>query len=157
MNTTIEKPSTGNLLLGVLLTLGLFYAVGMVIHSALGPAPKLPHPVSTNISEPLGDALARIYFDINSAELPSESGGAIQTVKEKAEAEPQRSILISGFHDPSGDPEQNVELAINRALAAKKALVAAGIPAARIKLRPPQEISGNADLQEARRVDLWVQ
>lgn len=106
---------------------------------------------------PLGEPIASIYFDTSKAEVPEEGGGAVQTVKKKALANPRKTILISGYHDPSGDPAKNAELARARAEAVRDALVAAGVPAERIVLRKPEEIPGTEDLQEARRVDIRLQ
>lgn len=105
----------------------------------------------------MGEALASIYFEPGNAELARDSGGAIQKVKEAMEVEADQIVLISGFHDPSGDPAQNQLLARERALSAKAALLLAGVPEERIVLRRPEEIPGTEDMQEARRVDLRVQ
>lgn len=144
-----------SLLVGACLTIGLFGAVALTLRASL--ARPLPVHIGNEVPEPEGEPLARIYFEINSAELPAEAGGPLQTVKEKAEESPRDIVLISGYHDPSGDPEQNAALATQRALAAKAALIAAGVPAERIRVRKPEVIPGDADLQEARRVDIRVQ
>ncbi|MDQ7990056.1 MAG: OmpA family protein [Candidatus Dactylopiibacterium sp.] len=106
---------------------------------------------------PVGDALAAIYFETGSAKVPGEAGGAIQTVKEDAAEAPRKTVLISGFHDPSGDPGRNIELARARAEAVRDALIRAGVPEDRIVLRKPEVIPGTEDLQEARRVDIRLQ
>jgi outer membrane protein OmpA-like peptidoglycan-associated protein len=110
-----------------------------------------------NQGQPRGEPLARIYFESGSAILPDEAGGALQTVKELALAGPAAHILISGFHDPSGDPEQNAQLAKQRAETTRDALIEEGIASERIILRKPQVIPGTQDMQEARRVDIHVQ
>ena len=119
------------------------------------PAPTTP-PATSEIN-PIGEALASIYFEPGNAELARDSGGAIQKVKEAMQTEADQIVLVSGFHDPSGDPEQNQLLARERALSAKAALLLAGVPEERIVLRRPEEIPGTEDMQEARRVDLRVQ
>lgn len=106
---------------------------------------------------PQGEPIASIYFEAGKSEVPDEGGGAIQTVMEKALANPARIILISGYHDPSGDPAKNAELAQGRAEAVRDALVEAGVPADRVVLRKPEEIPGTEDPQEARRVDIRLQ
>lgn len=143
------------LLLGGVVTLCVLGVIGLGISLTQSPHPSAR--LHAEAPEPIGEALARIYFEINSAELPDEAGGAIQSVKEKALAAPKLVVLVSGYHDPSGDPEQNTALARQRALATKLALMAAGIPGERIILRKPEVIPGDADLQEARRVDIRVQ
>ncbi len=124
-----------------------------------GPA-RMPEQVSSPVAaetSPVGEPLASIYFEPGNAGLARDSGGAIQKVKEAMQAEADQIVLISGFHDPSGDPAQNQLLARERALSAKAALLLAGVAEERIILRSPEEIPGTDDLQEARRVDLRVQ
>jgi outer membrane protein OmpA-like peptidoglycan-associated protein len=106
---------------------------------------------------PVGEALLKAYFDVGQAELSGEAATALQAVVDAAMANTSRIVLISGFHDPSGDPAKNAGLARNRALAARDALVAAGVPAERIKLRKPEVTTGTGDAREARRVEFRVQ
>lgn len=144
-----------SLLAGAIITIGLLVTVGLSIDASLRR--PLPVHLGNSIPEPEGEPLARIYFEISSADLPAEAGGPIQTIKEKSDEFPHDIVLISGYHDPSGDPEQNAALATQRALAAKTALIAAGVAAERIRVRKPEVIPGDSDLQEARRVDIRVQ
>ncbi len=60
-------------------------------------------------------------------------------------------VLISGFHDASGDAAHNAELARNRALAVRHALEANGVSPDRLVLDPPIAVAGGV---EARRVDV---
>jgi outer membrane protein OmpA-like peptidoglycan-associated protein len=66
-------------------------------------------------------------------------------------------VLISGFHDASGDPAQNAELAKNRALAVRHALEANGVAPDRLVMSKPAVTTGGGDPKEARRVELRVQ
>ena len=65
-----------------------------------------------------------------------------------------RQIVLSGFHDASGDPAKNAELAKERAKAVRAALQAAGIDAARLALRKPESTTGDGDEKLARRVEV---
>ncbi len=56
--------------------------------------------------------------------------------------------------DSDGDPAKNTELAKARAIAARDALVAAGVKAERIELKAPSDIVGGTDQARARRVDI---
>ena len=143
------------LLLGGLVLLCVLGTIAFGLSTLESATP--PAPVAIEEQALKGEALTSIYFEISSAGLPAESGGAIQIVKERATAAPKLNVLVSGYHDPSGNPEQNAELARQRALATKLALMATGVPAGRIFLRKPQVIPGDADLQEARRVDIHLQ
>ena len=65
-------------------------------------------------------------------------------------------ISVTGFADRSGDVPNNVALAKRRAAAVRDALVAEGIPAERIQLAPPQDVTGTGSDDEARRVEIAV-
>ncbi len=71
----------------------------------------------------------------------------------KAGANP---IDVTGFADRTGNPAANVELAKRRAAAVRDALVAQGIPADRVRLKQPQDVTGPGSEAEARRVELSV-
>ena len=98
----------------------------------------------------------RIYFELGSDAIPAESAAVIATVADTAKAKPGAKVLISGFHDASGDAAVNAELAKNRALVVRDALAAAGLPADSLLMAKPALTTGGADPKEARRVDLLV-
>ena len=107
--------------------------------------------------EPAGEALVMVYFAVGEAVLPADSPDTLAKVK-AALAEKQGAIvLLSGFHDPTGDAASNVELARNRAKAVKQALVAAGVPTEKVLMRKPAVTVGSGTLEEARRVEIRVQ
>jgi YD repeat-containing protein len=60
---------------------------------------------------------------------------------------------LCSFTDRTGNPQANLDLARNRAVAVRDALTAAGVPAARIDMRKPEFVIGGADAS-SRRVDL---
>jgi len=143
------------LLLGGLVFLCVLAVVCFGIHSTETTSASSAIAIA---DQPLkGDAVARIYFEVGSAELPNEAGGAIETVRELASKAPTLNVLIAGYHDPTGDPSRNSELARRRALQTKLELMAVGVPGERVFLRKPEGIPGDADLQEARRVDIHLQ
>lgn len=63
-------------------------------------------------------------------------------------------IDITGYTDRVGSRTTNVELAKRRALAVRDALMAAGIDAARLRLKPPLDVIGSGTDEDARRVDI---
>ena len=65
-------------------------------------------------------------------------------------------IDVTGFADRTGDRSANVELAKRRAVAVRDALIAEGIPADRVRLKPPQEVTGSGSDRDARRVEIAV-
>jgi len=104
-----------------------------------------------------GDATepeARIYFELGSDALPPEASELLVKVADAARAQAGKVVLISGYHDASGDAAKNAELAKNRALAVRHALEANGVAPDHLVMTKPVEMTGGADAREARRVEL---
>jgi outer membrane protein OmpA-like peptidoglycan-associated protein len=107
------------------------------------------------IDAPLvGDKVGALYFAVGDSALPADAGAAIAAIKQAADAAPGRKIVLSGFHDPTGDAVKNAELAKNRARAVRTALQSEGLAPARIVLRKPESTTGDGTNQEARRVEV---
>ncbi|MEI7447857.1 MAG: OmpA family protein, partial [Burkholderiales bacterium] len=96
---------------------------------------------------------AKLYFETGAIALPSDAGTSLAKIVEWAKASPDAKLSISGFHDSTGNPEQNAELAKNRAKIVLDVLTAAGVPADRVTLQKPQQMDGG-DGREARRVEV---
>lgn len=107
--------------------------------------------------EPTGDALVMIYFAVGEAAVPADAGESLDKVKTTLLEKGEAIVLISGFHDETGDAAMNAVLAGNRAKSVKQALVAAGVPAEKVLLRKPAVTLGSGTLEEARRVEIRVQ
>lgn len=101
-----------------------------------------------------GDLVGVLYFDVGEAALPPTAAAEIDKVRQALSAAPKLKVVLSGFHDASGDPAQNAVLARERAKVARDALVAAGIDAGRIALRKPEQTLADGSPQEARRVEM---
>ena len=67
-----------------------------------------------------------------------------------------KKALISGYHDASGDPVMNAELAKQRALAVSELLTAAGVAADMVELRKPEQAQADGPAAEARRVEVTL-
>ena len=65
-------------------------------------------------------------------------------------------ITITGYADRTGNAQANVDLAKQRAVAVRDALVAQGVNPERIRLSPPATVTGTGADDEARRVDIAV-
>lgn len=102
-------------------------------------------------------ALPRIYFEVDSDALPADATAVLAAVADTARANPAAAVLISGYHDATGNPEHNADLAKRRAQAVRHALEANGVPPERLQLAKPQQTTGGADPREARRVELRLQ
>lgn len=102
-------------------------------------------------------ALPRIYFEVDSDALPADATAVLAAVADAARANPAAAVLISGYHDATGNPEHNADLAKRRAQSVRHALEANGVAPERLQLAKPQQTTGGADPREARRVELRLQ
>jgi outer membrane protein OmpA-like peptidoglycan-associated protein len=98
----------------------------------------------------------RVYFEVGSAALPPEASELLVRVADTARASGQ-SVVISGYHDASGDPARNEELAKERAMAVRHALEANGVAPDRLVMAKPALTTGGGDPREARRVELRLE
>ena len=78
---------------------------------------------------------------------------ALNTIAGLAKEGGTGKFAISGFHDASGDPAKNAELAKQRQLAVRDALKAAGIAEERIEMKKPEEMNAGS-AEDARRVEV---
>jgi outer membrane protein OmpA-like peptidoglycan-associated protein len=99
---------------------------------------------------------ANLYFEVDKFDLPADTTAALVPIVEYLNANPTAMAVISGYHDPTGDREHNLELAKNRALAVRDFLMKSGVAEGRFDMAKPIETTGSGDLQEARRVEVSV-
>jgi K(+)-stimulated pyrophosphate-energized sodium pump len=97
-------------------------------------------------------AEAKFLFDSGKADLPANAAESVAKLAAAAKAASGK-LVISGFHDATGDPAKNADLAKQRAVAVRDALKSAGVAEDRIELKKPEQINaGSAD--DARRVEV---
>jgi OOP family OmpA-OmpF porin len=82
-----------------------------------------------------GWATLYIEFDTGKAELRPESQGAINAISELLKQDPKLRISVDGHTDNVGDSAGNRKLSLARAQAVMAAVVAQGIPAARLSAK----------------------
>jgi len=133
------------------------------VPAASTPVPALPE-VSQAIqaSQAAADAasvkveqgVVRFYFASGQAELAAGAADAMTDLVRAAKG--GRTLVISGFHDATGDAVKNAALARQRAVAVREALKAAGVPERQIELKKPEQLIGGSDA-EARRVEISLQ
>jgi len=99
--------------------------------------------------------VVKFYFASGKAELASGATEALTDVVKGAQA--GRRLVISGFHDATGNAAQNAELARQRALAVRAALIVSGVPESQIELKKPEQVTGSGSDAEARRVEITLQ
>ena len=101
-----------------------------------------------------GVVAGTLHFASGSAALGNDAGVVISAIRDVAAADTKRKLLVSGFHEATGDPAKNAELAKERAKTVREALAAAGVDRARIVIRKPEVLVGSSDNAEARRVEV---
>jgi len=100
--------------------------------------------------------VVKFYFDSGKADLPADAKAKIDEIAAKAKS--GGKVVISGYHDSTGNLEQNQALAKQRAFAIRDAVKsAAGIGDERFDMKKPEVTTGGPDNAEARRVEVSVQ
>jgi K(+)-stimulated pyrophosphate-energized sodium pump len=122
----------------------------MVVPVAV-PAPA-PAPAAMPAAVPRPDA-AKIYFESGATAAPADAAAAVAKILEWAKASPDAKIAVSGFHDSTGNAEQNAELARGRAKMVVDLLTSNGIAADRLVMQKPVQMDAG-DGREARRVEV---
>jgi outer membrane protein OmpA-like peptidoglycan-associated protein len=118
---------------------------------AVAPAPAAPAPALA-----AAPGLEKLYFATSSSDVDAASKAKLGKIVEYLKANPAAVVLLSGFHDPSGNKAQNEELALNRARAVRAALGEAGIAKERVEMAKPIETTGGGAPEEARRVEVSI-
>ena len=158
-----EDDDNQNLVLGILFGI-IALVVGLVIGLSVYVTGqnRAPAPVAAVVAEEpeiaeVGEPLVKFYFESGKAELPAGAAEELAKVIAKLNEDPSKLVLLSGYHDETGGAAVNAEVAKDRAVAVKDALVAAGLAAEKVKMRKPAVTLGGADPAEARRVEVRVQ
>jgi outer membrane protein OmpA-like peptidoglycan-associated protein len=170
MSSTDQDPEqrvvAAVLIVTVLLAVGL--ALGIGIHRSRGaspaPAPQAaavveaapapPAATSGDASVVVEDGVVKFYFASGKADL---APGALAALGEAiAAAQAGKQLVLSGYHDATGDPAMNAELAKQRALAVRDALMGAGVADSSLELKKPEVAVGNGNDAEARRVEVVI-
>ena len=124
------------------------------------PSSPVSSPAPSSVAQAASDAasvkveqgVVKFYFASGKADLAAGASEALADVVKGAQA--GRKLVISGFHDATGNAAQNAELAKQRALAVRDALMAAGVAEGQIELKKPEQITGSGSDAEARRVEI---
>lgn len=101
------------------------------------------------------NGVVKFYFATGKADVATGGAAALADVI-KAVAGGKKAV-ISGYHDASGDPVKNAELAKQRALNVRDVLKAAGVAEDKVELKKPEQAKSDGPAVEARRVEVTVQ
>ena len=102
------------------------------------------------------DGIVKFYFASGKADLAI---GAKEALADVVQAAAQgKTLVLSGFHDSTGSAELNAQLAKQRALSVRAALLELGVSDAQMSLKKPESIEQTvgADAQ-ARRVEVSIE
>ena len=94
----------------------------------------------------------KFFFAASRAELRQSADQGLQAIAETWRE--GQKIQIAGFHDQTGNPQQNAVLAKKRALEVQKRLADLGVPVSAMQLNKPAVAQDTQDLAEARRVEV---
>lgn len=98
------------------------------------------------------EGMVKFFFAPSKTDLPISAESALKNIV--AEISDGRRVQISGFHDETGNPQQNVVLSQRRALTIQRRLISLGAPASAIEMKKPTVAVGSTDHAEARRVEV---
>ena len=134
-------------------------AAGVAAGTANGAAPASTADMTTAAADGpsirVENGVVKFYFASGSADLAPGAADALGDVVKGVAA--GQTAVISGYHDTTGDPAQNEELAKQRALAVRDALKALGIGDDKLDLRKPELTTATGSNAEARRVEVSLQ
>jgi outer membrane protein OmpA-like peptidoglycan-associated protein len=99
--------------------------------------------------------MVKFYFDTGKADLAGGAADALVDVVKGVAA--GKKAVISGYHDASGDPAANAELAKQRAFTVRDTLKSIGVPDDKIELKKPEVLTGPGPAAEARRVEVKLE
>jgi outer membrane protein OmpA-like peptidoglycan-associated protein len=97
-----------------------------------------------------------VFFQEWSAQLDTPAQGAITAAAAEAKAHPTEHVTVTGFADPTGSPQANVEISRLRAQVVSDALVSNGVDQARISRSARGATEFMANSLESRRVEIAV-
>ena len=130
-------------------------AAGLPAHGTPGSTADMTNGSADVASIRVENGIVKFYFASASADLAQGAAEALGDVV-KGVAAGQKAV-ISGYHDITGDPAKNEELAKQRALAVRDALASLGIGEDKMDLRKPEVTTADGSNAEARRVEVTLQ
>ncbi|HMN83742.1 MAG TPA: OmpA family protein [Burkholderiaceae bacterium] len=96
----------------------------------------------------------RVFFELGRFEPPADAAGELAPVVTAVKEGKAEKVFLSGFHDRTGDPAKNAELAKQRAIAIRALLLEQGLTEKQVVLVKPAETTGDGSDREARRVEV---
>jgi outer membrane protein OmpA-like peptidoglycan-associated protein/tetratricopeptide (TPR) repeat protein len=123
----------------------LFYSDNFSMKNTVIDSPLVVNIPLQPIEKGASIILKNIFFDVNKADLKSESVSELDNVVALMADNPKLNILISGFTDNVGKPADNLLLSINRAKAVTAYIQSKGIDIKRLSVKGFGELKPIAD------------
>ena len=116
---------------------------------------ELLRPGSDDASIKVEYGVVMFYFASGKSDLAAGASEALADLMKRLT--PGHRLVISGFHDASGDAAKNVELAKQRAMAVRDALLKSGVHADQLQLNQPKQAGADGPAEQARRVEVALE
>jgi outer membrane protein OmpA-like peptidoglycan-associated protein len=129
--------------------------LGIAKSQRQGPAPVMMAQ-ATGATGPVFGEPVNVHFEPGSASLSPQATEVLGQVALLARSNAGSTVLISGFHDASGDMARNAEAAQARMLAVQHALEAEGVSSGSMQLSKPLPAHG-AGHSRGERVEVILQ
>ena len=102
--------------------------------------------------------VVKFYFATGKSDLAVDLSAEVQNALNEAAAAAKagKKLLVSGFHDSTGDAAVNAELAKQRAISVQTVLVGLGVSETSVELKKPEAMLGSGDNAAARRVEVVI-
>lgn len=100
------------------------------------------------------DGVVKFYFAVGKTDVAI--GGNVALAHVVRGVAYGKRAQISGFHDATGSPAANAELAKQRALAVHSTLLALGVEEDQVSLQKPEQTQASGSPEEARRVEVML-
>lgn len=124
------------------------------VKAARGGAPAAAAPAAPAAAPAAAALPASVYYDTGKATVIAESKKTLDDLIAHLKANAAAKVEITGYTDKQGNLQNNMELAKNRAVGVRDALIAAGVAKDRINMKPPATVEAGGDPKQARRVDI---
>ena len=138
--------------------------VTMASSSPMSPmSPMSPAGISVADRQALSDAarvkvengVVKFYFASGKTDLATGANDALTEAVKAAKA--GKKLVISGYHDGTGNAVKNAEIARQRAFTVRDALKAAGVAEGNIEPKKPEQLHAAGSNAESRRVEVTLQ
>ncbi len=120
--------------------------------AATAAAPAAAAPSSDDASVKVENGVVKFYFASGKSDLAAGGTEALSDIIKAVMG--GKKAVISGYHDATGDPAKNAELAKQRAFAVRDLLKASGISDDQVELKKPEQTMADGPAAEARRVEV---